>query len=113
MARKDILRPKFKTVDSIAGEKLYPKEEVDAAITRLVDTIESLETDIQNEMQKLFNAGLIKSYFFGTGHFNIDLIEGDLADALKKAVYWKKYYEQKYLELLPEDRKTSAEAKEA
>lgn len=112
MARKDILRPEFKTVDSNSGEKLYSKEEVDAKITRLIDTIESLETDIQNEMRKLFNAGLIKSYFFGTGHFSIDLIEGSLADALKKEVYWKKYYEQKYLELLPEDQKVSAEGKE-
>ena len=62
----------------------------------------------QTEYQKLYHAGFVKammaSHEDGTFRFDLNL-DSPLREELAKANYWKRYYEDKYLALLPDEER--------
>ena len=101
---RELRQPNLATFE-FEGSKYYPKEVVDTHIARLADLVDDLEADIQQEMAKLFKAGSISSYFVANGHFSLEPAKGDLEARLKNEIFWRKYYEEKYLELCPVEEK--------
>lgn len=77
----------------------------------------NVERCLETEYQKLYQAGFVKammaSHEDGTFQFDLNL-DCPLREELAKANYWKRYYEDKYLALLPdEERNPPPQAKEA
>ena len=75
----------------------------------------NVERCLETEYQKLYQAGFIKammaSHEDGTFRFDLNL-DCPLREELAKANYWKRYYEDKYLALLPdEDRNPPPQTK--
>ena len=75
------------------------------------------EKCLDKEFQRLYDAGFVKSMMGNheTGAFSFDLnLDCPLREELAKSNYWKRYYEDKYLALLPdEERNPPPQAKEA
>jgi hypothetical protein len=75
------------------------------------------EKCVEKEFQRLYDAGFVKSMMGNkeTGAFSFDLnLDCTLREELAKSNYWKRYYEDKYLALLPdEERNPPPQAKEA
>jgi hypothetical protein len=72
---------------------------------------------LDKEYQRLYDAGFVKSMMgdMETGAFSFELnLDCPLREELSKSNYWKRYYEDKYLALLPdEERNPPPQAKEA
>ena len=77
----------------------------------------TVEKCVDKEYQRLYEAGFVKSMMgnMETGAFSFDLnLDCPLREELAKSNYWKRYYEDKYLALLPdEERNPPPQAKEA
>lgn len=78
---------------------------------------QTVEKCVDKEYQRLYEAGFVKSMMGNkeTGAFSFDLnLDCPLREELARSNYWKRYYEDKYLALLPdEERNPPPQAKEA
>ena len=69
---------------------------------------QNVERCLETEYQKLHQAGFVKammaSHEDGTFKFDLNL-DCPLREELAKSNYWKRYYEDKYLALLPDEER--------
>jgi hypothetical protein len=101
----------------VSGESHKPDQaELLKEIDQLRKFKKNVERCLDTEYQKLYQAGFVKammaSHEDGTFQFDLNM-DCPLREELAKANYWKRYYEDKYLALLPdEERNPPPQAKE-